>query len=47
MASDKKARAGRVRFALMREPGVCEVHAVDDTVLGARLQRWAAGERGV
>lgn len=45
MASDKKVRAGRVRFALALAPGWCEVRDVDDAVLAARLSAWA-GDRG-
>jgi shikimate kinase / 3-dehydroquinate synthase len=45
MRSDKKVRAGRVRFALAVAPGRCEVCEVDDEVLTASLAAWA-GMRG-
>ncbi len=43
MRSDKKARGGRIRFALAIAPGQCEVHVVDDGVLAARLADWEGG----
>jgi 3-dehydroquinate synthase len=42
MSSDKKARGGRPRFVLMAEPGTYEVTYVDEDVLEAELERWAA-----
>lgn len=41
MAADKKARGGRVRFALATAPGVCDVREIDNDVLAARLTAWA------
>ena len=40
MKSDKKARAGVVRFVLSSAPGSCVVAPVDDTVVAAALTRW-------
>lgn len=42
MRSDKKARAGQVRFVLSTAPGVWSVRAVDDDVLAGALARWCA-----
>jgi shikimate kinase / 3-dehydroquinate synthase len=40
MASDKKVRGGRVRFALALAPGRCEVREADDAVLASALEAW-------
>jgi shikimate kinase / 3-dehydroquinate synthase len=47
MTADKKVRAGRVRFVLMRGPGAWDVRAVDEAVLTTVLGSWVdSGERG-
>jgi len=46
MRSDKKARAGHVRFVLSTAPGVWSVTAVDDDVLAGALARWCTSTSG-
>ncbi|WP_251212779.1 3-dehydroquinate synthase [Adlercreutzia murintestinalis] len=42
MKRDKKARAGQVRFVLLRDVGDWEICEVDDDVILAQLQAWNA-----
>jgi len=46
MKSDKKARAGAVRFVLISEPGVWECSAVEEDLVGDHLAAWSASKRG-
>jgi 3-dehydroquinate synthase len=43
MRSDKKARAGRVRFVLSSGPGSWEARPVDDDLVMRHLEAWASG----
>jgi shikimate kinase/3-dehydroquinate synthase len=42
MRSDKKSRAGVVRFVLLERPGAWRVQALDDATLRSALAQWAA-----
>lgn len=46
MHSDKKARAGTVRFVLPSAPGVWECKAVDDEMMREHVWAWLASKRG-
>jgi 3-dehydroquinate synthase len=46
MKSDKKARAGAVRFVLLGAPGVWECSAVEEDLVSDHLAAWSASKRG-
>ena len=45
MKRDKKARGGNVRFVLVRDVGDWTVEPVDDDVVLAALEAWAAARQ--
>lgn len=44
MQSDKKTRAGKVRFVLAEAPGVWRCEAVTDTMISEHLRAWATSK---
>lgn len=46
MKTDKKARAGRIRFAIVQDIGKWTVREVDETTLREHLRAWSASKKG-
>lgn len=46
MASDKKVRAGRVRFVLTTGPGLWEVRPIEEETLAEAVSAWTTDSRG-